>query len=109
VHLQERHQAGRIVDIAQPDFGLPRRIALNDRVERLVAAGAAQLLAIPGMTGIGDAELRFLDTARGGVLGPRHLCGFIAVEMPTRAVEQHDCPVAFGDVLENPRELFGER
>ena len=90
VHLQQRHDAGLVVDIAQPDLGLPRGIALNDRVQRLVAAGAAQLQAVPGMFRIGHAQPRLFNPARPGVLGPFHPGGLVEIEMPARAVEQHD-------------------
>ena len=87
VHLQQRHDAFAPAG-AHPQLGVPRRRALDQRIERRVGVGAAQPLAVPGMLGVRDAAPGFFDSARAGALGedPGH---FVQIPVPARAVVEH--------------------
>ena len=69
--------------------------ALDQRIQRRVGVGATQLLAVPGMLGIGDAAAAPLRASTGRHPWPstRHL---VLIPVPARAVVQLGVAVALG-------------
>ena len=98
VHLDQRDDA-LAPDGAQPQLGVTRRRALDQRIQRGVDVGAAQPRAVPRMRAVLPAAHGLVVPARAGALGedPGRL---VPAPVPARAVIQLGVAEALGHVLE---------